>query len=543
MLGRVPPVTYRRCLAAVTALFGTVLLLWAVLTPAFRAPDEPQHLNSVLRLLEGGGWPAPQTATILDGVRVAVDQAAWAPVEAPFIRQSATILPGDRHRTGQPQFVDVDPGDLTDRVVVRDVELPEGSGPPAVDQMTQHPPGYYALGALLLKVLGGEDWRWDQQLLAVRLLSAFLTVWLVPLAAATTRNVGGSHRAALVAAVSLLGVSQLAHINSAVTNDALANLAAGVVLWLASAALTRRHSWRLVLGAGLALGVGLLSKGFLLAAIPVVALAFVLGHRENRRAGRRWLSAFLALAVAFAVGGWWWLRNIVVHGTIQPDGMPPRPYLDTGQEATVGALLRGARGGLVSSTWGSYGWMELTVPILLAQWTSVAVLFAVVVALLAGGRARMPLAVLLLLPALTLLIILYGAWQAFVEGGYLAGLQGRYLFVGAVAVAACIGVATEAIASRLPGVVRSVLLLLVPVACVALGAYGAVFAFRGFWQVTGEPLTLSLGRWEAWSVLGTPGIAVAVLLPCVTGVAALVLVTRAFLSPAEAGRARHAAVR
>ncbi|WP_324650850.1 DUF2142 domain-containing protein [Georgenia sp. H159] len=528
------PVTYRRSVVAITALFGSLLVLWAVLTPAFRAPDEPQHFNSVIRLLEGGGWPEPQAAVISDGVRVAVDEAGWAPVDEPFIRQSAAILPGEKTRTGQPLFVELDPGDPADRAVIGEVELPVGSSSPAVDQMTQHPPAYYALGAGVLKLLGGEGWRWDQQLLAVRLLSALLVVWLVPLAAATTRNLGGSSRAALVAAVSLTGVSQLAHINSAVTNDALTNLSAGAVLWLASLALTRRHTWPLVIGTGLVLGVGLLTKGFLLAAIPVVAVSFVLGHRENPRPPRRWGAAFVALAVAFAVGGWWWLRNLIRYGVVQPAGMPPRPYLDTGVEPNVTALLVGARRGIVSSAWGNYGWMELSIPLWLSYVASVMLLLAVVVTLVMHRAGRLPLAILLLLPFFTLLILLYGAWQAFVNGGYLAGLQGRYLFIGATAFAACVGIATDAVSSRLPAGLRSALLLAVPVGSVALGAYGLAVAFQGFYHQAGEPVRDALGRWEVWSALGTSGIALILLLPCATGLLALALVGRAVTTPEPA---------
>lgn len=522
-----------------------MLVLWAVLTPAFRAPDEPQHFNSVLRLLEGGGWPEPQTAMISDGVRVAVDEAGWAPVDQPFIRQSAAVLPGEAERVGPPLFVELDPGDPADRVVVSTVELPAGSGPPAVDQMTQHPPGYYALGALVLKLLGGEDWRWDQQLLVLRLLSASLVVWLVPLTAATTRAIGGSTRAALIAAVSVTGVSQLAHINSAVTNDALANVSAATVLWLASLALTRRHTWKLVLGAGIALGIALLSKGFLLASIPVVAISFVLGHRANPRARPRWWAAFVSLAVAFAVGGWWWLRNLVLYGAIQPDGMPPRPYLDTGQEPSVLAFLRGARRGLVSSAWGNYGWMELSVPAWLGQAMTVALLLAVVGALVAGGGTRMPLAVLLLLPLLTLLIILYGSWQAYVDGGYLAGLQGRYLFVAVPVFAACVGIATDAAGSRLPAGQRRALLLVVPVTCVGLGAYGLAFAFQGFYHPAGESVRVALGRWEAWSTLGTTATAIAVIAPCIAAVLTVTLLARAFAAPvpARAPGPRHSSRR
>lgn len=540
MLALVPPATYRLCLVAATVLFGTVLVLWAVLTPAFRAPDEPQHFNSVIRLVEGGGWPAPGEALISDGVRVAAEEAGWVPTQAPFIRQSGSVLPGEVGRTGPQQFVAIQPTDPADRSVITAVgPLDPATTPPAVDQMTQHPPGYYALGALLLTALDGEDWRWDQQLLALRLLSASLVVWLVPLAAAVTRNVGGSRRAALIAAVALTGASQLAHIDSAVTNDALANLAAAAVLWVASLAMTRRHTWRLAVGAGVVLGAGLLSKGFLLAAIPVVALAFILGRRANPRAAPRWWAAFWSQAVAFCVGGWWWLRNIVLYGAVQPDGMPPRPYLDSGREPDIGAFVRGAWDGLTSSGWGSYGWLELTVPGWFGEAATVVLLLAVTVALLAARGNRAVLAVLLLLPLLTLGIIIVGTLQTYVEDGYLAGLQGRYLFVGAAAFAACIGIATDTTAARLRA--GAALPLAVPVVCLALGAAGLLFAFRGFYQPAGQPALTALERWEAWSVLSSSGITVTLLLPCVAGLVTMVLLAWAFTraAPRDAAHVRR----
>jgi hypothetical protein len=67
---------YRAALAAITLLVVAVAGCWAVLTPAFRAPDEPQHVNSVLRLAFGGGWPAPGEALMSPAMDVARHQAA-----------------------------------------------------------------------------------------------------------------------------------------------------------------------------------------------------------------------------------------------------------------------------------------------------------------------------------------------------------------------------------------------------------------------------------------------------------------------------------
>ena len=38
-----------------TAVFLAVLVLWSVVTPGFRSPDEAPHVNRMLRVAEGAG--------------------------------------------------------------------------------------------------------------------------------------------------------------------------------------------------------------------------------------------------------------------------------------------------------------------------------------------------------------------------------------------------------------------------------------------------------------------------------------------------------
>jgi hypothetical protein len=54
------------CVVLASVLLFGASLLWAVFVPGFRAPDELQHVNSVVRLAEGGGWPGPGDVRIED---------------------------------------------------------------------------------------------------------------------------------------------------------------------------------------------------------------------------------------------------------------------------------------------------------------------------------------------------------------------------------------------------------------------------------------------------------------------------------------------
>src|SRR5687768_4159334 len=58
-----------------SGLLFVVCLMWAVMTPGTRAPDELQHLNSIIRLADGGGWPEPGDARVTSGVLESRDEA------------------------------------------------------------------------------------------------------------------------------------------------------------------------------------------------------------------------------------------------------------------------------------------------------------------------------------------------------------------------------------------------------------------------------------------------------------------------------------
>jgi 4-amino-4-deoxy-L-arabinose transferase-like glycosyltransferase len=507
---------YRRALALITALVTLTGVLWAVLTPAFRAPDEPQHVNSVLRVAYGGGWPAAGEALVGPAVDTARDQAALT-----------TDVPG-RHldREGIPAFVTVPPTRDAERgMVTRENALadavPPGTStrtmdPEAVDQMTQHPPLYYAVAAGVLHVSGTAEARWDVQLLVLRLFDVALLLPLPLLTAAAVRRLSGSRAAALVAASFTLFVPQAGHILGSVTNDALVTLSGAATAYLGARVLTGDLRLRTAAGLGVVVGVGLLTKVMAAFALPVVAAAYLLasGPRPRRVAG-----ALVAGGTAFVVGGWWWLRNLLVLGTVQPVGIPDR-FVESEPEG-LWYFLRTVVTSLTRSFFGNFGWLELRLPDAVF-WTA-----AVVVAALCGlavvrGPARRATAVLLLQPAALWCGVLVNAWPDYSAHGWISAVQGRYLFAGLLALGAGTALGLQAL---LGGRLHRAAPWVTGAAALA-AASGLAYGFWGFYQGSGQSVADAAARWAGWSPLTGVQLALVGSVALLVGVAAVVAAAR-----------------
>lgn len=68
------------------------------------------------------------------------------------------------------------------------------------------------------------------------------------------------------------------------------------------------------------------------------------------------------MAVGLAVGGWWWVQNLLVHGTLQPDGLGLRTTDPGVQTRTFGDYLPEALTRFGGSFWGVFGWLEVPLP-------------------------------------------------------------------------------------------------------------------------------------------------------------------------------------
>jgi hypothetical protein len=484
-------------LAAVVTLFALLLGLWAVLVPPFQAPDEKAHVDSALHLAFGDPWVDPGDQRMLGVVQAAAGEAAAG---------TATLPAADRST-----------------IAALRAEHP-GVDTAAVDQMTQHPPTAYAVQAAVLRAVGFEQLRWDHALLVLRLVDAILLLPLPVLAWAAVRRLTGSPRTAVVGAAALLAVPELASIGASVTNDALTMTLGGVVTVLLVRVLTADRRRRTLLVLGIALGVLVVTKGTGLPAVPVVALALLVGPGAVPR-GRRVLETVATLAVTTAVGGWWWIRNVVRYGTVQPDGYaairPPSGF-PAGQGPSPVTFLDVSWGTVTRTFWGSFGsnaWAVLPV------WLTVG-LTVVAVALVAGwafrrSPVRRAVVVLAVFPVLLLAAQTVTSLRAYLDTAQVVGTQGRYLFPAVVALVAVSAVAWRRLADsvRLPRRVREAL----PAAATALAA---VIAGIGVRTAATTLVPTNASGYAVWSAgpLGDRAVLAGCVVLVVLGVAAVLAV-------------------
>lgn len=482
----------RRTVVALTAAFALLLTLWAFLTPMFAAPDEAAHFDAAEQLALGKGWPAPGDMDLL--ATTYVEQG-----------QSTTVAAANRDTVAQ--LTAENPGNHD-----------------FVNQMTQHPPTYYAVGALVLKAIGFFHLRWDVSVMALRLMDVVLLLPLPALTWATVRRVTRSPRTAVVGALALFAVPQLAQIGSSVTNDAPVILLGAVISWLAARALTGDHRWRIAVWLGVAVAAVCSVKGTGLPTVPFVAVALLVAGHGTLSWGARIGRTAVAGAIVAALGSWWWIRNLVLFGTLQPDGVSAvRQDKPWGREtsANFGEFMNVEWDRLTSSFWGQFGALRYPMSQILTDSLTVVALAVIVGWAFRRTANRTTAIVMLVLPAITLVIQLQNNFASYDDTQLIAGAQGRYLFIGLVPLVVVSAVAWRNLVTSAPERARlaRILTWTFPI----VGLYGLTVAYRGFYENTHLQVTVAgLGRLVNLTSAGRSGFAVVLLLAVAAGVWALV---------------------
>ena len=301
-------------------LFGYLLVggLYATQVPAWQAPDEPAHYNYVRQLADG---------------------------------RLPVISPGD-----------------WDQAYLEEIKgarfAPEYSVT-AIEYEDWQPPLYYLLITPVFILSGGA-------LLPLRLASLLIGVGIIVLAYHIARLLfPQAEWVAWSTAVFVAFIPQHVAMLASINNDSLSELLIGLLLYLTLRWITRqgirnqRDDRRWLIGLGLILGLGFLTKATVYLMTPVLAIVLLW---QYWRTWQRLFQAFVLLfAPAFLLGALWWVRNIIVYGGLDILGKAAHDSVVVGQPRTVDWI---SQYGVVetieqflqttfNSFWGQFGWMAV----------------------------------------------------------------------------------------------------------------------------------------------------------------------------------------
>jgi hypothetical protein len=545
----------------ITALHLALLATYSVAYPTWTGYDEAQHVDMVYGLLHGDGWPAPGDKMISKGVAAtsdAFDRGAYADM----------FQSGGKKR-GSPSFAEITP---TPRDQRDSFDALGGPGPVTdgrlSNQMVQHPPMVYALGAAVLGALPATNWAYDQQVYVLRLLNILLVAPLPLLGWATARRLRLSEAVARGAAVLPLAVPGFDRVGATFNNDGVLILTTGVLTFVLAGVLRGDRRMRTAVWAGVWLALTFLSKGLALLLPLMVVAAYLVGWWHSRprpatdvpatdaqatavpaaRGGRTralvgslpWGPTIAALAVGLGLGGWWWVRNYVLYGAVQPNGWdadPPRReslLLPDSFWTWLWYFIRT----MISRFWGGLGMFEPP------QLTPVAIVAATVIVgvvavacLVHGlgqvnrrtwldrlGRAAIP--VVLLLPvAFAYVTVAQRSWAEYEQYTRGIAVQGRYLYLGLVGAGVVIAAGLARLLGRrdrwTPVVMLGGALLMQAFALLAICSYYWLGRGVRFTPARVPDVVAAIARWAPFP----SGVTFAIL----AATAALALVTLAYV--------------
>ncbi len=465
------------------ALFG---LSYTLLVPMYRGPDEAPHVDMVRHYRSTTGYPDPTEHT----------------VASRGVAASVAIMGPSAARPRPPQYA-TDAVPRPDRSTFAELDTVES--PPRPNQMSQHPPVYYAITSsvttLVSSVLPASTWTWDRELYLYRLMSWVSMAALPLLAAEGALAIGLRRRFTAVAASFPLLVPMATFIGAVANNDSLAVLFSGLGAVGALAYFNRGGArWAVLAAVGVA-GAPLTKSTAAMVGVWAVGM-LILGmvrHQVWRRIPAA-IGHLCIVGVGALVGFSWHLANLVRFGDPQPNGFPPRVAPNSYAGASLLEFTPVWTKGVAWTFWGQPGRLTgVTLPFWMVLVLSAVAVAIVLVAVVTAGR-RWPTWLLGVLVVAQVGLMFGINWRSYSRQGVFSALQGRYLFslLVPIGVLAAIGVAAL-LRQRGTALVPAVGVVIAAVGIGLHAVLGWSMLTAGYWG--GEGVSELIGAVVAWSPL------------------------------------------
>jgi hypothetical protein len=271
------------------------LMFYVSALPIWEGFDEYAHFALVQYVVNhAGGFPL----------------GAVPPDESEQVSQSRKLTPGPwtvhDQRTGVRSYEEYfslpEPERASLRVRLQTMPVDwrqQKANPPELIYETQQPPAYYWLLAPFYWI--SRTWSLPASVWLLRFVTALIASVTVPLTFSTARLLTRNNALALGTALLVASFPEIYVLAGQIGNNGLSIAIGAIFLWVSVGVFEgiRRPIWL-----GIALGVALLTKAYFLALTPLAALIL-------------WRARSVTSAIAaFAIGGWWYVRNILVTHTV-----------------------------------------------------------------------------------------------------------------------------------------------------------------------------------------------------------------------------------
>lgn len=453
-----------------------LLVVYSLIFPQFRGPDEPHHIDIIRTITLGNAYPAWDQGFIHQDVSSALGEVRFSERSKNLLAAEATA------RSQRPSFE----------------ELGEHVTTEAINQISSHPQLYYralSFFNIAIRALPGTL-QWDVETSFLRLMNILLVSAVGLFGYLTARTLRLGRSVALLTALSPLAIPQLMHIGSTVNNDNLIIFFFAVLTWLLARVLVGDKSKKTALLIGLVTGAAMLTKGFgLIAPIWVLFVYLSVVKKFN------WRVAFSNLTLAGIVslsGAWWWIRNVIVFNKLQP--APSLLEAQPGFEPDFGYWVPLYFDWMSRRFWGWFGWFDFELP---EHFAVVASAFVISLALLAIIFSSKRIKLLLLsIPIVGLLLVsIYFAGRGYIHTGVTPAIQGRYLFGAVIPSAIVTAVGFTTLLGKRYKVWAPLILFIL---AVIMNVFAITRSASFYWGSLEEGFTSSFQAIVAWSPWPVP---------------------------------------
>ena len=445
-------------MAALT--MAALVLLGTLVLPQLRIPDEKHHADMVLMVQQGAwledGWPGI-------GDRL---------LDPEIIAASLSLGP-------------------------RELALRE-------NRAAQHPPLFYVSSALAswLVTLSVDDPDLTMRLWSFRLISVLASAALPLIYYLIASELTTNQPVRLASAVTPLAIPGITLRNGPMINtDALLILLTSLSVLFAIRIAKGDLTVRTGIALGLSTGLAILTKAHGLLVIPVIVIAYLIrAFRDRRVTPEWWRSVALSGGITLVVGGWWWIRNVLRSGAIQPvrhlEPVTEPLVFDWLAFDWAGWFGEAARR-LQSSFWGG-GFALPGTRYMMFYWvlTVLVIVGSAIGWAISRDRAASSVSglfALLLIPAVLLTSALLSA-----ERGRVVGVQGRYFFPGLAGIAPLVVLGIGSVMRR----ASRWLPALVVAASAAMTLLAIGYMFQRYWSESGSGLDYQWSNVVASSPFG-----------------------------------------